>query len=124
MTQERLSLEEHLLVQRHPDDHAALQTPAKIIPLRRGEWLIVPPTLSEAERGRHFLKVTLPAIPVAVFTLTFLFGYLLSVSGHTSFGVDPTPALIGAFLITMLVSLLCAFIYTGFRHVAGLYHEE
>lgn len=104
-------------VQRHPEEPRVTHTPAKIIPLRSGDWLATSAMLTDAERGRHYLKVTLPAIPVVVFTLTFLFGYLM---GHASFGEDPTPALIGALLITMLVCMLCAAIYGGFRHVAGL----
>ncbi len=99
-------------------------TSAKIIPLRRDTWYMaaVAAYISDAERGRHFLKVTLPAIPVAVFTLTFLFGYILSLAAGpaTTSGANPLPALIGALALTLLVSFLCVAIYGGFRHVAGL----
>ncbi len=112
------------IMQQHSEEHAAERTPAKIIPLRRDPWYMaaVAAYISDAERGRHFLKVTLPALPVAVFTLTFLFGYLLALftnDGARS-GVDPLPALIGALAITALTSLLCIAIYSGYRHVAGL----
>jgi hypothetical protein len=96
------------------------KTTAKILPLRRDAWYLasIANAISDAERGRHFLKVTLPAIPVAVFTLTFLFGYLVSVV--TSPIVSPLAALIGATAITILISLLCIGIYSGYRHVARL----
>lgn len=106
-------------MQRH-EAPAMGTTSAKIIPLRRDAWYVsaIANAISDAERGRHFLKVTLPAIPVAVFTLTFLFGYLLSVA--TAPEVSPVAALIGAFAITLLISLLCIAIYGGYRHVARL----
>ena len=109
---------------RQPEENTVLQLTAKIIPLHPGEWLRTSAALSDAERGRHFLKVTLPAIPIVVFTLTFLFGYAMNFVGKTTYNSDPTPALIGAFLITMLVCLLCAGIYSGFRQVAGLRNAE
>jgi hydrogenase/urease accessory protein HupE len=99
---------------------AAGKTTAKIIPLRRDAWYLsaIANAISDAERGRHYLKVTLPAIPVAVFTLTFLFGYMVSVASMPS--PSPLAALIGAFAITTLISLLCIGIYSGYRHVARL----
>ncbi len=107
-----------------PDDYALSRPSAKIIPLRRDAWFIEAARryIPDAERGRHFLKVTLPAIPVAVFTLAFLFGYVMTILGAAGnpHAIDPTPALIGALVITLLISLLCAVIYRGYRHVAGI----
>ncbi|MBA3825321.1 MAG: hypothetical protein H0X24_15660 [Ktedonobacterales bacterium] len=98
--------------------------PAKIIPLRRDAWFIEAAQryIPDAERGRHFLKVTLPAIPVAVFTLAFLFGYVMTILGAAGnpHNIDPTPALIGALIITLVITLLCGVIYRGYRHVAGI----
>jgi hypothetical protein len=109
-------------MQRYEASNAA--PPAKIIPLRRDAWYLaaVAAHISDAERGRHFLKVTLPAIPVAVFTLTFLFGYLLSLTAGTGtvHGANPLPALVGALALTVIISFLCIAIYGGYRHVAGL----
>jgi hypothetical protein len=106
------------------EDYAVPRLPAKIIPLRRDAWFIEAAEryIPDAERGRHFLKVTLPAIPVAVFTLSFLFGYVMSIVGAEGKApaIDPTPALIGAFIITLVVTLLCGAIYRGYRHVAGI----
>jgi hypothetical protein len=114
-------------MQRHSEEHA-VRTAAKIIPLRRDSWYMaaVAAYISDAERGRHFLKVTLPALPVAVFTLTFLFGYLLGLinSDGARTGSDPLPALIGALAITAITSLLCVAVYSGYRHVAGLRGEQ
>ncbi len=97
---------------------------AKIIPLRRDAWFIEAAQryIPDAERGRHVLKVTLPAIPVAVFTLAFLFGYIMTILGAAGnvHAIDPTPALIGAFIMTLIITLLCGVIYRGYRHVAGI----
>ena len=106
------------------DEYAPPRPPAKIIPLHRDAWFIeaVNRYIPDVERGRHFLKVTLPAIPVAVFTLAFLFGYVMTIlgaSGHSR-AIDPTPALVGSLIITFVVTLLCAAIYRGYCHIAGI----
>lgn len=111
-----MSIEQH--------EHIAAPPSAKIIPLRPESWLLAerdsfaPP----AERGRHFLKVTLPAIPVAVFTLTFLSCYALEASDATQAGraIDPLPVLLSTIGLTIVVGGLCALIYRGYRHIAGL----
>ena len=107
---------------------ATLRPSAKIIPLRPDTWLVESATevAAEIERGRRYLKLTLPSIPVAVFTLTFLLCYLIE--ANDSLGserpLDPAPALLSAGLMTMLVGGLCAGIYSGFRHVTGLRDRE
>jgi hypothetical protein len=109
-------------------ERAPVATMAKIIPIRRDAWLVsgiwqAPAT--DRERGRHFLKVTLPAIPVAVFTLTFLLGYFLGAGdlAHPRFA-DPLPVLLTAIILTAVVSGLCVAIYSGYKHVTGLTEAE
>ena len=104
-------------------------TTAKIIPLYRDAWLqsgVYRRLLNPSERGRHFLKVTLPAIPITVFTLTFLLVYF--VDGIDALrmrhSIDPMPALVSALGMAIIVGTLCTAIYSGFRHVAGLMDEE
>ncbi len=99
---------------------------AKIIPLRTEEWLRregFPPILAPAEQGRHFLKITLPAIPIAVFTLTFLLAYFIEANdaiGHGGSTIDPLPALLGSLALTAVVAALCASIYSAYCHVTGI----
>ncbi|MBF6592553.1 MAG: hypothetical protein IVW57_18740 [Ktedonobacterales bacterium] len=101
---------------------------AKIIPIRRDAWLLAesrPLPVADRERGRHFLKVTLPAIPVAVFTLTFLLAYFLRAgdgSAQNGF-IDPLPALLMALMLTGVMCVLCAAIYSGYKHVTGISDE-
>jgi len=99
---------------------------AKIIPIHRDTWVMQRSLASASERGRHYLKVTLPAIPVLVFTMTFLMIYFIEVGDAAQMHepINPAPALLGALMITFAVAALCAAIYTGFRHVAGLADEE
>ncbi len=108
-------------------DIPVARPPAKIIPLFRDRWLLndSPQPGAQIEHARHFLKVTLPAIPVAVFTMAFLICYFVSASDATKSGhtIDPTPAIIGSVTITTIVSALCMSIYQGFRHVAGLRND-
>lgn len=105
-------------------ERAAMPAMGKIIPLRRDGWLVAETfraPVADRERGRHFLKVTLPAIPVAIFTLTFLLGYFLGAGNMNAPRViDPVPALGMALVLTGVVSLLCVAIYSGYRHVTGL----
>ncbi len=104
-------------------------TTAKIIPLYRDAWLqsgIYRQLLNPSERGRHFLKVTLPAIPITVFTLTFLLVYFVDGidAMQMRHSINPMPALIGASGMAIIVGTLCTAIYSGFRHVAGLIDED
>ena len=107
------------------EKHVTTLPATKVIPLYREAWLadIYKHSLAPAnERGRHFLKVTLPAIPVTVFTLTFLLIYFIGAIDATSNHrpMDPIPALIGASGMAIIVGGLCMAIYVGFLHVVGL----
>lgn len=110
------------------DRGEAMHVPAKIIPLRANLNLAQMPDLPTVrlDHGRHFLKVTLPAVPVAVFTLAFLLSYFIGATDATRAGqrIDPVPALIGSLALTAVISALCISIYSGFRHVAGLQDDN
>jgi hypothetical protein len=130
-----MSIDQHhpLVVTDSPEEVSSLITStthtqsAKIIPLRIDRWSHVEALTPSvrADHGRHFLKVTLPSIPVAVFTLAFLLSYCLEATNATHAGrpIDPAPALLGSLAITAVISALCISIYSGFRHVAGLDEE-
>jgi hypothetical protein len=100
------------------------QTPsAKIIPLRPDYHPpIAPPGDLASERGRRFLKITLPAIPVAVLTVTFLLVYAISARDAmlARRAINPLPAVICTLALTALTAGLCGIIYAGFRQVTGL----
>jgi|GEM_PF-3450001 len=79
-------------------------------------------SFSAIQRGRHYLKVMLPAIPVATFILTFLVGYLTEVKNASANNrpIDPSVAMAGAIGLTIVMGLICTIIYMGFRQVTGL----
>lgn len=109
----------------HQKSAALAPTTAKIIPLRRDGWLVVEQAVrasSPAERGRHFLKVTLPAIPVVVFLLTFLLCYAMEASDASRVGraINPLPTLLGALALAGILLGVCALIYHGYRQVTDL----
>ncbi len=78
-----------------------------------------PPSVQE--RGRHFLKFALPAIPVAVFTSVFLLCYSVEAADATSAGrvIDPAAPLLGALGVTLLISVLCIAIYEIYRRITA-----
>ncbi len=103
----------------------AAPAPSKIIPLRPERWHLVMEGMasdSTSERARHFLKITLPAVPIASFMLTFLLSYALVASAATSAGhaINPLPALLSALAVASVTGALCRGIYAGFCQISGL----
>src|SRR5215475_11398201 len=104
----------------------------RIIPLRRGRAPSrdreIPETPVESGRSsparprdavRHYLKFMLPAIPVVLFVMSFLYSYLLV--GFTSDPIAPADLsllpLIGALLMSLTSGLLCLAIYLGVQRI-------
>lgn len=103
-------------------DHGTMMHPtANVSPIRSGVWRreALDATASGAERGRHYLKVTLPAIPIVTFTITFLLIDMLLMDPAT----NPAPALLVAGIVAIVTGVLCVAIYSGFLHTAGLHQE-
>lgn len=111
-----------------PTDTQHEAVAAKIIPLRVERWEAVERVVvrTHYDQGRHFLKVALPAVPVAVFTLVFLLCYCIAATDATRVNrpIDPAPPFFGSLIITIIISALCASIYSGYRHVTGLNNAE
>jgi hypothetical protein len=103
-------------------NHGTVTPPtANVSPIHSGIWRrdALDATASAAERGRHYLKVTLPSIPVVAFTITFL---LVDVLVRDP-AMNPAPALLIAGIVTIFTSALCVMIYAGFLHTTGLNQE-
>jgi hypothetical protein len=73
---------------------------------------------------RHYLKFTLPSIPVATFVLAFVLCYLLLGLDATSRSdvtagrpVDPTLPFLAALLLALTTGLLSVWIYRGYRRL-------
>lgn len=73
--------------------------------------------------ARHFLKFMLPGVPIVVFVMSFVFGYVV-VGVHTTppdggvnVPLDPAQPLLGAFLLALATGVFCSFIYWGFVRI-------
>ena len=72
------------------------------------------------DSGRHFLKFTLPAIPITTFVISFLFWYLAEGLRTPTFAkgaissVDATIPLVGATVLGLFTAMLCFIIYLGY----------
>lgn len=91
----------------------------KIVPLQRPWWgssLVETDVAMMRERGRHFLKIALPAIPVTVFSFTFLMVYIFDAQNDllNNVSINPLPALFGAIMLTIMVCAVCVAIYIGY----------
>lgn len=101
----------------------AIPVQGKVLPFRVGHWTEAhAETATEsqpAERGRHYLKIALPAVPVAVFTLSFIICYVVGISASNGQTIDPLPALLGSLVMTSIIGVLCIAIYIGYLGVTG-----
>ncbi len=101
---------------------------SKIVALQRPWWgnsLVEPDVVVVRDRGRHFLKIALPAIPVTVFSFTFLMLYVIDAQNDliNNLSINPLPALFCAVLLTMMVSGICAVIYVGYLQTTKLHQD-
>jgi hypothetical protein len=107
---------------------APTRSSAKIIPLYyqdSGIYETDKDTSNAGERGRHYLKIVLPAIPIAVLTLTFLIDYLIEVGDAilSKRTINPETPILATIVITAVVSFLCIVIYIGYQRITGTDHK-
>ncbi len=76
-------------------------------------WSI--PDGARGHQARRFLKVLLPSIPVAAFSIDFLYAYITQASADLANNrpIDATHPFYGALLLALVLSLMCIFIYHG-----------
>jgi hypothetical protein len=75
-----------------------------------------PESISTREyQARRFLKVLLPSIPLAAFSIDFLYAYITQASADLADNrpIDATHPFYGALLLALTISLMCIFIYHG-----------
>ena len=66
-------------------------------------------------QARRFLKVLLPSIPLAAFSIDFLYAYITQASADLAENrpIDATHPFYGALLLALVLGLMCIFIYHG-----------
>ncbi len=74
-----------------------------------------PKAAHSAQQIRRFLKVALPSIPVAAFSVSFLYAYIVQASADLAENrpINEARPFLGALLVAGIVSMLCIFIYHG-----------
>ena len=73
------------------------------------------PVSTRGNQARRFLKVLLPSIPLAAFSIDFLYAYITQASADLADNrpIDATHPFYGALLLALVLSLMCIFIYHG-----------
>jgi hypothetical protein len=107
------------------DNDLPISVQAKVLPLRpdiNSFDLARQTYFTAVERGRHYLKIVLPGIPITIFTSSFLFSYFIEASNasRSNRQIDPTGPFVLSMALTFITCALCAAIYNGFRQVTGL----
>ena len=73
------------------------------------------PAEKNMQQIKRFLKCVLPSIPILVFSVDFLYGYITEANFDLDrhLPINETPPFLGALLAAIVASLLCVFIYQG-----------
>lgn len=78
-------------------------------------WSTPGSTSTREYQARRFLKVLLPSIPLAAFSIDFLYAYITQASADLADNrpIDATRPFYGALLLALVLGLMCIFIYHG-----------